>query len=240
MKRVVACLLLALSGAVGAQAPPSAAAVAHGEPHAEAPLRDREFGVATRQFGLQRRVEMYQWRRLGPGYRKVWEDRPIDSAAYDARYRNPAFPLQTRYWIAEGVRLDGRPLDEDVLRQLGTWRAFRPGFSALPGNLSATFQPEGDGLGSAENPLDPQIGDLRVTWRELALPALGGRVALQDGVWMPMPAAVASATQAGVVDAPPRRETDAFPVDLRMLVIAVAAGAALLLAFVLLRRRRAR
>ena len=46
-------------------------------------------------------------------------------------------------------------------------------------NLAATFQPEGDGLGSAENPLDPQIGDLRISWRELTLPPLKGRVSLR-------------------------------------------------------------
>ena len=60
---------------------------------------------------------------------------------------------------------------------------FRPGFSALPGNLAVTFQPEGDGLGSAENPLDPQVGDLRIRWRELVLPPLQDRIVMRDGRW---------------------------------------------------------
>src|SRR3546814_20074107 len=49
--------------------------------------------------------------------------------------------------------------------------------------MSATFQPEGDGLGSAENPLAPQVGDLRITWRALVLPPLAERLVLRDGQW---------------------------------------------------------
>lgn len=187
MRALLASLWIALAVA-GTAVPTRAQAVDPGAtpaPRSAATLRDREFGVATRQFGLQRRVEMYQWRMGDDGrYRQVWWDRAIDSSGHDARHRNPGeFPLPTRYWIAQDVTLDGAPLDEDVLRRLGSWRGFRPGFTALPGNLSATFQPEGDGLSSAENPLDPQVGDLRVTWREMVLPPLDGRVALHGGRW---------------------------------------------------------
>ena len=58
-----ACLLLVFAGAVCAQSP-------EGEPVASAPLKDAEFGVTTRQFALQRRVEMYQWQRDASGYRQ--------------------------------------------------------------------------------------------------------------------------------------------------------------------------
>ena len=98
-------------------------------------------------------------------------------------HENPGFPLQGKRWLPSVVTVDGRPLDPGVLDALGEWREFRPGFSALPGNLSATFQPEGDGLGSAENPLAPEVGDLRIHWRERALPPLGGLVELRDGTW---------------------------------------------------------
>src|SRR3546814_17506999 len=49
--------------------------------------------------------------------------------------------------------------------------------------MSATFQPEGDGLGSAENPLAPEVGDLRITWRAFKLPPLADRLELRDGKW---------------------------------------------------------
>ena len=187
MRFAALALLLALAGGAHAQD----ASQPQGQPATAHPPRDAEFGVVAHGFGLQRQVEMLQWRRFGPGYRKEWSAQPIDSSGYAKAYRNPAgFPIETRYWIAEDATLDGKPIDDDVLKEFGNWRDFRPGFSALPANLAATFQPEGDGLGTADNPLDPQVGDLRVRWRELELPPLQGRVALQGGVWIPASDAV--------------------------------------------------
>jgi len=186
-------LLLALAGGAHAQA----AAQPQGGPVTAHPPRDSEFGVTTRGFGLKRQVEMLQWRRFGPGYRKEWSEQPIDSAGYAQAYRNPGdFPIETRYWIADAT-LDGKAVDDDVLKEFGEWRDFRPGFTALPANLAATFQPEGDGLGTADNPVDPQIGDLRVHWRVLELPPLAGKVALQGGVWIPASDAVSADVVAG-------------------------------------------
>jgi len=178
MKRVVASFLLLFAAAVAAQPAPS------GPPQADATPRDAEFGVVSRKLGLERRVEMYQWRVAGQGYEKVWSALPISSAEFALGHDNPkGIPLASHRFMPGSVKVDGLPMDPEAVARLGEWRPFRPNFSALPGNLSATFQPEGDGLGSAENPLDPQIGDLRVTWRELELPPLEGRVALENGVW---------------------------------------------------------
>jgi len=152
-------------------------------PQPDKSVRDAEFGVVARHYGLERLVEMYQWRASGQGYAKAWSERSIDSTGFAPGHANPAFPLQGRRWLAKSISIDGKPLDAEVLAALGQWRDFRPGFSSLPGNLAVTFQPEGDGLGSAENPLDPQIGDLRIRWRELVLPSLQDRVVLRDGRW---------------------------------------------------------
>ena len=163
--------------------------------------RDAEFGVVTRQFGLERTVEMYQWHRAGQGYFAGWSLEPVDSTGFAPGHANPgAFPLQSRQWRALRVTLDGKPLAGSAVARLGEWRSFRPNFSALPGNLSATFQPEGDGLGSAENPLDPQVGDLRITWRELVLPPLQGQVVLRDGEWV-LPGAPETAAASEDIDA---------------------------------------
>lgn len=231
-------LLFACIGTVSAQSPES-------EPVVPAPLKDAEFGVSTRQFALQRRVEMYQWQRDGSGYRKVWSAEPIDSARFDPAHRNPGtFPLQTRYWVASDVTLDGRPVDEEVLKRLGTWHGFRPGFTALPGNLAATFQPEGDGLSSAENPLAPRIGDLRVTWRELRLPDLAGKVVLRQGRWVPDGAVLASgdaatdAEQGGRAGEQPGGGRRWSPTTIVTLVLATTLLA--LLAALLAWRRRGR
>lgn len=182
MKRFASLALLLLAGVAAAQETPL------GSPVPDKTPRDVEFGVTTRQFGLERRVEMYQWRATGTSYEKTWSSEPIASASFAPGHDNPGvFPLASRRILVDRITIDDHPLDPAAVASLGVWRDFRPNFSALPGNLSATFQPEGDGLGSAENPLDPQVGDLRVTWRELMLPPLDGKVALQGGVWTLQP-----------------------------------------------------
>lgn len=241
MKLAMALAWLALAGAAMAQAPQppaqAAAAAPRGEPQASSALRDREFGVRTDAVGLQRRVEMYQWRRSGTGYAAAWAQAPVDSTGFDAAHANPgAFPVRTRYWIATRVTLDGHPVDEDVLKDHGRWRAFRPGFSALPGNLAATFQPEGDGLSSSENPLDPQVGDLRITWHALTLPPLEGKVALEAGIWVSAQASAVAAGDAQTAAAPAIAEQPAVGLDKRW-VWGAAALAALLLVVALVRRR---
>jgi hypothetical protein len=138
-------LLLAATAATAATAQTDP----EGFPDPGAPLVDPDFKVGTRQFGLDRRVEMYQWRLGENGYERVWHGALIDSAGFDSAHANPP-----------------------------------TNFSRLPANLAASFQPEGEGLGSAENPLEPQVGDVRVSWRELVLPPLAGKVIQRDGTWV--------------------------------------------------------
>jgi len=155
-----------------------------GAPQSGHGSRDRDFGVVTHQFGLDRQVEMFQWRASGDGYTQVWNAAPIDSRGFAPGHENPPkLPIESRRWWAQDATLDDHPIDQSVLQALGTWRVFRPNFSRLPANLAASFQPEGDGLGSAENPLEPRVGDLRIHWRELQLPPLEGKIELHDGRW---------------------------------------------------------
>jgi hypothetical protein len=231
MRWLAAAVLLLAGSAAFAQADPE------GFPDPGNELVDREFGVVTREFGLDRQVEMYQWRATGDGYERVWNGARIDSSAFAPGHENPpALPLENRRWWAGHPLLDGKPIDPDVLRRLGQWRVFRPNFSRLPANLAAAFQPEGDGLGSAENPLDPQIGDLRVGWRELVLPPLAGEVVLRDGVWQVAPRA---AGPGGAHAADPQEAATASGEKSRRWWL-WAPLAALLIASVLFVRRRSR
>ena len=201
-----------------------------GEPVTDVVVRDVEFGVSARHFGLERRVAMLQWQRVGDGYAPAWSEKPIDSRGFPAGKANPGeFPLPGRRWIAP-VTIDGKPVAPEVIERLGQWRGFRPNFSALPGNLAATFQPEGDGLGSAENPLAPQVGDLRIDWRELTLPPLADKVELRDGQWVLAPGAEADAP-ADTVVTPPAATRGPWLLGGGALLLA-------LVAFALFRRRR--
>lgn len=188
---------LLLAGLLAAWSAVAAAAAApEGEPRPDSRLEDADFGVQSRAFGLERRVEMYQWRRDANGYGKVWNAAPIDSSDFDPAHRNPPrLPVRNRQWWARAVTLDGYPLPVPTVRLLGQWAPLRPGFSALPDRYARRFQPEGDGLGSSYDPLSPAIGDVRITWHEFVLPPLAGKVELRDGAWT-LTAKAAAAPQA--------------------------------------------
>lgn len=197
-------LALLLVG-IGAMAPGQLSApvdtAPQGDPRSNGVLQDPVFRVTTRQFALDRRVDVYQWRAANGGYQRVWNEAPIDSSGFVPGHENPSrLLIQSDRWWAPEPTVDGAPLDDAVLKSLGRWQQFRPGFSRLPANLGASFQPEGDGLGTAENPLEPQIGDLRVKWYELALPPLAGEVVMRNGVWQ-LRSEVVSPTQDGLVAA---------------------------------------
>ena len=208
-----------------------------GEPQVGKTPRDPDFGVTTRHAGLQRHVEMYQWTRVGNGYLREWRGARVDSSGFAPGHDNPAvIPLREREWRA-AITLDGKPLADAIVNTLGEWRKFRPGFSALPANMAVTFQPEGDGLGSADNPLAPQIGDLRVTWRAFVLPPLADRLVLRDGKWaLRTPAIAPVAVDAGGDgNARERGEIRAWP---RWPFVVVPIMVVLVLMLVVVRRRR--
>lgn len=232
-----ACLALVSAHAFAQEAtPPDPGAT----PEPDASVRDPDFGVAARHFGLQRKVEMFQWRlRADGGYERAWSEAALDSSAFAPGHDNPPFPLRNRQWLAKEVRVDGLPLDPAVLSTLGRWMPFRPSFNALPGNLAATFQPQGDGLGTAENPTAPQVGDLQVHWRELRLPPLADRIVRDDGRWRLKDAPAASGSgEVAKEDAASQLPADGRP-RARWLVAGVLAFLAAVALVAWLRRRGA-
>ena len=220
-----ACLACA-AGAAGAQ---DAAPDPTLPPQPAATVRDPDFGVVARHFGLERDVEMFQWKRLGDAYQRAWSSDALDSSGFAPGHDNPPLPLHGRRWVSSEVRIDGVPLAPGLLAELGEWTSFRPSFSALPGNLAATFQPQGDGLGTAEDPMDPQVGDLRIHWRELRLPPLGERIVLEGGRWhlkaAPKPELAPGNGTGGDVAAPraPARGPMAVGYALALLLVFLAA-----------------
>jgi hypothetical protein len=226
MKPVAAAhaLLLLLPLAAPAQTAPDT------DPAPSNVLEDPDFRVESRQFGLERRVEMYQWRRDDAGgYARVWNAAPIESAGFDDAHRNPPrLPVRGREWWVRSVSLDGRPLPLQVVRLLGQWQTLRPNFSRLPSSLAKDFQPEGDGLASSDNPLAPETGDVRITWHEFVLPPLAGKVELRDGIWQLSPkAAAAPAAARPAVDIAAATRKPAMRLRPWLIAIAVAALAGL-------------
>lgn len=177
---VVTCCVVPAAGAIAQELRDDSAL-----PVPVGTVKDQEFGVTTHHVALQRRVWMWQWQATPAGVRAGWSERLLPSP--DARHRNPAsWPLPAGEWRASAVEVAGHPLSEAAIRTLGGWQVLRPSFDALPPNIAVTFQPEGDGLGSADDPQHPAIGDLHVAWREWRLLPLVGRVRLVSGRWQPI------------------------------------------------------
>ncbi|MCA1714080.1 MAG: hypothetical protein LC715_02770 [Gammaproteobacteria bacterium] len=67
---------LAIAGVASAQTAP------RGIPVSDEVVRDAQFGVSARHFGLERRVEMLQWRAERTGYARAWTAQPVDSSGF--------------------------------------------------------------------------------------------------------------------------------------------------------------
>ncbi|HTD29185.1 MAG TPA: TMEM43 family protein [Xanthomonadaceae bacterium] len=191
---LTAALLIAIS--VSAQTPALSAsppvaitsASPRGQIESVVAVADPVFGVHAKVLGLERGVEMLQWRKVErpapPHYEQVWATERIDSRGFDATHRNPGdLPFNGERWWTTDPQLEGHPVSPDVLAALGTWAPLKPDLSQLPTNLAVSFQPDGDWLSTSQDPAHPQVGDLRVRWRMIGqAPAPAGTL-LVAGRW---------------------------------------------------------
>ncbi|HTA66314.1 MAG TPA: TMEM43 family protein [Xanthomonadaceae bacterium] len=206
MKTLLLVCLLSIAGvwqpvANAAGPAPTAStstATPHGRIESTAEVADPIFLIHARVLGLERSVEMLQWRRFdtpASHYETTWSAGHIDSSAFDATHRNPAdFPFNGERWWTADASLDGHPVSAGVLGVVDAWTAFKPDLSQLPTNLAVSFQPDGEWLSTSQDPVHPQVGDVRVRWQAMPSAAAPAGVRLVDGKWeMPSkPVAVAS------------------------------------------------
>jgi hypothetical protein len=176
----------------------SAATQTHpsGQIESAATVTDPDFGVRAKALGLERSVEMLQWRKLDlPApmyYEQAWVAGRVNATGFDDTHRNPGdIPFNGERWWSADPKLDGQPVSADVLAALNAWVPLKPDLSQLPTNLAVSFQPDGDWLSTSQDPKHPAIGDVRVRWRLIEhAPAPMGTV-LIAGRWE-LPAASAS------------------------------------------------
>lgn len=156
-----------------------------------APVRDPDFGVEAAAIALERRVEMYQWVEVEggatPRYALQWRAGLVDSSRFrePRGHANPSeFPIVGARWQSATVTLDGHPVDPAAFARSEGWRALRPDPARLPPNMAVSFGPDGEGLTSAGDPADPQLGDVRLRWRMLPAPEAPEGLVLQGGRWV--------------------------------------------------------
>lgn len=197
-------------------------------------LVDPEFGIEVRALGLERRVEMFQWTSDGSGgVEGRWSADALDDANLPGGHANPEFPFRSRRWLAERLLVDGQPVDPALWRGRGEWNPLAADPARLPPNLAVVFQPIEGGLSSSEDADEPEVGDLRVSWRRLDFTSPAQRVVLQEGRWVAADGSVALATEP--LDFPGvERDGSRYPWWIFLLLVA----GVLPLVIVVFRRRR--
>ena len=150
-------------------------------------LSDPVYGVSATAIALKRKVEMYQWKessksetknKLGGGtetvttynYAKEWSESLQDSSKFKNRqgHSNPAsLPQKSEKWTAGKVTLGAYTLTPS---QAGQISGDEPVKAAVPLSNSDTSRPireHGTGLYAGQNPEQPQVGDLRITFTQV-------------------------------------------------------------------------
>lgn len=166
--------------------------LAVGAPDVRVAARDAQFGVAVDAPALVRKVEMFQWNetRFGgpPNYELDWFDHPIDSSPFNnpTGHANPgAFPIGPARFDASDVTVAGFKLAPALVRMINGPESFKPDLSHLPPNMAATFQAHDGTLVTSANPVQPQAGDLRISWMRVAPSHLTVFARDQDGTLVP-------------------------------------------------------
>ncbi|MEO7148925.1 MAG: TMEM43 family protein [Rhodanobacteraceae bacterium] len=184
----------ALGGFVlsGSEAQPALASAGQlvfvtGAPQTISPARDPQFNISAQVPSLIRKVEMFQWHEIGKGhdYELDWTDHPVDSSkfAQAGGHGNPGvFPFDGARFDSPDVRVQGFKLAQELVRAIPGVEPYTPDLRALPPNMAATFQAQDGMLISSADPKSPRLGDLRVSWQQIAPKVLTVLARAQHGV----------------------------------------------------------
>jgi hypothetical protein len=141
-------------------------------------VMDDTFGVRAKALGLRRQVEMHQWveKETGSGqdrkfvYSREWRDSFVDSS----RFRSPqghsnggGMPFRGETFHASDARIEAYPVGV-AARRLGSDSEFRVDDAALAQARSMSqrrVQIVNGGFYFGNDPTQPSVGDLRVTYR---------------------------------------------------------------------------
>jgi hypothetical protein len=165
------------------------------------PARDPLLGIGgPGLLRLKRQVEMYQWKQeektetqknLGGSetkkttytYRKEWSSETIDSSRFreTQNHRNPPMPINSTTIDSPDVKLGVYRVDPALLDNVSAFKPFAPG--ATP----AGYQNLGDVVYRAQNPSDPAIGDIRVTYSAVPAQTMSVIALQASGILAPYP-----------------------------------------------------
>lgn len=154
-----------------------------GEAKTSGPLSDQQFGVSENAIKLIRSAEMYQWvesektekststggtetTRKTYSYSKTWKPGVVNSANFKVSngHQNPAeMKYKSATLVADGVTLGAYRLPEFLVKQIGgaTPLTINSVENATP-EIKATGKLHNGGFYFGADPINPQVGDIRV------------------------------------------------------------------------------
>ncbi|WP_319521607.1 TMEM43 family protein [uncultured Desulfosarcina sp.] len=164
-------------------------------------LTDSTFAVSQTALRLKRTVEMYQWKetkstrtekKAGGGekkvttysYSRVWSSSLIRSSGFKRRsgHENPGsmpFPSQTRN--ATNVTVGAFKLSPALIQEIDNWKPVSMDASSpVPAALGSRGMIHGDGYYRGDDPGNPAIGDVRITFKAV-YPGPVSLIAAQQG-----------------------------------------------------------
>ncbi|WP_417908861.1 TMEM43 family protein [Candidatus Electronema sp. PJ] len=192
----------------------------------EALLTDPIFGVSSANaLKLQRQVEMYQWhessksetkKKLGGGeetvttysYSTNWSNHAISSSSFkkSAGHENPdSMPYESEELVADKVTLGAFTLSPSLVSRISGSQALPVNSDIpLPKELEGKAKRHAGGFYIGANPVSPQVGDVRITFK--TVPAQDISVVAQQtgGSFVPYQASTGEnieLLQAGIVTA---------------------------------------
>ncbi|MEI6707560.1 MAG: TMEM43 family protein [Methylococcales bacterium] len=148
-------------------------------------LQDMVFSVAVPAIQLQRHVAMYQWKeteksetqeKVGGSktttktysYDKTWSDEQINSSQFKkvAEHNNPPMSYKSQTFQAQNVSLGAFKLNANQIGRLSGEQDFPVQNVQAPAQLAGkNLNNTGTGFYLGNNPADPQIGDLQISFK---------------------------------------------------------------------------
>ncbi len=155
-----------------------------GEATSDQAISDDTFAVSANGLRLMRTVEMYQWeektktenKKNASGkkkktttytYNTVWSDELIDSAEFEITkgHLNPAeLPWPNKTTNGQGITLGAFSLPENLVAKITDWQPVTPTAEAAT-QVSSDALVHQDYIYIGEDPTDPAVGDVRVSFR---------------------------------------------------------------------------
>lgn len=136
---------------------------------------------------LERGVEMYQWHEHKSDkqieYRREWSSSPQNSDSFRNRqgHENPRMPIRDASFVSPNVALGAFAVDQKVTAEAEPTTPIELAGMKPTGN----FKLSGEGLYQGQDPGNPRVGDLRVTYRAVQAGDLSVVAAQRNGRLLP-------------------------------------------------------